>query len=102
MRISLLAIANGIVAVALACFIYVMLPYANGVAFDATVRLGGAYKPISNTSLLLQALAPVAIIGAIVYAALRMQERHPRLATSLLVLCPAAIATWGLIVWVTP
>ena len=101
MRISLLAIANGIVAVALACFVYVMLPYANGVACDTPLHLGGACKPIGNVSLLLQSFAPVAIIGTIIFSALRMQQRHPRVATSLLLFCPAAIATWALIVWGT-
>ena len=99
MRISLLAIVNSIVAVALACFIYVMLPYASGVACDAAMRLGGSCQPISNPSLLLQALAPVATIGTITYVALSVQRRHPRAATLLLLICPVAVAGWGLIVW---
>jgi len=94
-----LTLINGALAIALACFMYAMLPYAYGIGCDATRRIGQPCKPLGSATLFLGVLAPVVIIGAVAYLALRIQHKRPRTSLLLLMLCPVVVTLWVIFVW---
>ena len=99
MLFRLLAFFNVALALATACFVYVMLPFAIGVQCEGVRQLNRACGPISNATLFLTALIPFALISAITYLAFRNRYRHPRLGLLLLLFCPVAIGARALVVW---
>ncbi len=99
MLFRLLTFANVALALAAACFVYIMLPYAVGVRCEGVRQIGRTCGPISNTDLFLPAFAPVAIIAAITCIAFCIRSRYRRTGLLLLVLCPLAVGIRVLIVW---
>jgi hypothetical protein len=82
-----LTLINGALAIALACYIYIMLPYAyaDGCGDALSCKLPG------SATQLLDSLAPVIIIAAVAYLALRIQRKHSRTSVLLLLLCPVVV-----------
>lgn len=98
-----LYLANAALALALGRFIYVMLPFAEGVACDGGRAVGRACSAqISPTMLLLYSMAPAAIIAGLVLLSFRFSNRpKARLflwfaptAAAILLLCVVAPRAW--------
>jgi hypothetical protein len=98
MLIRLLMFANGLLAIALACFVYTMLPYANDVACDTAVRAGHHCVSLGSTTLLLASLVPIAAIFVVAYCAYRVRQRHPRTSLFMLLFWPVATVSWAIVV----
>jgi anaerobic C4-dicarboxylate transporter len=96
MQLRLLTLLNIAIAIALACFVYTMLPFANGVACELAPK---PCEPLSTALLVIAALVPSAVIASTVLLAFRVRRSRPRIGLTLFLLWPLTLAIWVAIAW---
>ena len=82
MRLRTLAALNVVLAISMAVWVYLMLPYAHGVRCEA---VPSDCTPLSSVNHALSTLIPLTLMGVSVALALRLHKRFPRVGTAMLI-----------------
>ena len=88
---------NLALAVALAVFVYRMLPYAAGVACGEVTPIPGC-APLGKVEHYGLTASPLLVAGGIIFVALRLRASQPKLSNALLFLLPVAAIILGVYV----